>query len=386
MIHIFHSDMVGAPVLSGVAGSLVAVLDACLVDGWGATAVDNLVISGGVATVTRAGHAMTPGAVAEIANATTSGGSVNGNQKVLSASSSTYTFATGLPDQTATGSITHKLAPAGWQKAFGGATVGAYLSLDTAGTQRYLRVDDTGTTNARVVGYETMTDQDTGTGPFPTPVQLSGGAHWPKSYTASAVARGWTLIADSRAFYLLLKYYDVVTYAVVVSFGDFASNKAADAHACLLTGSQVDISANTPNAAGAMYADLSYGAASQGSWASRGVSGVGSSQPIFRVGGMSGTSGVTSFLSGASALLMAYPNPANNGLYLAPFNLMEGAGTVCFRGVLAGAYFCPMNLGASAFATGSEITGVSGLDGKTLTALNTGAGAIFVDLTGPWAR
>ena len=31
----FHSELPGAPVLSGTAGSRIAVLDACLVNGWG---------------------------------------------------------------------------------------------------------------------------------------------------------------------------------------------------------------------------------------------------------------------------------------------------------------------------------------------------------------
>ena len=39
-VKFYNSSMPGAPVLSGSAGAMLAVLQACLVDGWGAAAVD----------------------------------------------------------------------------------------------------------------------------------------------------------------------------------------------------------------------------------------------------------------------------------------------------------------------------------------------------------
>ena len=55
MIFTFDSSQVGAPVLSGSAGALRAVIKACLVDGFGAGAVATLTVSGGIATATYAG-------------------------------------------------------------------------------------------------------------------------------------------------------------------------------------------------------------------------------------------------------------------------------------------------------------------------------------------
>ena len=48
----FHSSQVGAPVMSqgGAAGLLIALLDACLVDGFGLKTVDSIVVASGVAT------------------------------------------------------------------------------------------------------------------------------------------------------------------------------------------------------------------------------------------------------------------------------------------------------------------------------------------------
>ena len=47
-----HESMRGAPVLNGVAGSLIGLLDTFLVNGWGLATANSLSVSGGVATLT----------------------------------------------------------------------------------------------------------------------------------------------------------------------------------------------------------------------------------------------------------------------------------------------------------------------------------------------
>jgi len=44
-VKVFHSGMTGAPSLSGTAGALIAVLDALLINGFGANNLDSLVIA-----------------------------------------------------------------------------------------------------------------------------------------------------------------------------------------------------------------------------------------------------------------------------------------------------------------------------------------------------
>jgi hypothetical protein len=44
--------MAGAPAIGGTVGSLIGALDAFLVNGWGAKAVDSAVISNGVCRLT----------------------------------------------------------------------------------------------------------------------------------------------------------------------------------------------------------------------------------------------------------------------------------------------------------------------------------------------
>jgi hypothetical protein len=193
--------MQGAPDLSGTAGSLVTVLDAVLVDGFGTLTLDSLSVSGGIATATYStGFSYKQWSVVEIAGATPSG--LNGRKRLLTASGTTVTFdATGISDQTATGTITIKIPSAGWTIAYTGTNLRSYRLDNTFGTGCYLRVDDTGTTAARVVGYQAMTDINTGTDPFPTNAQISGGGYWVKSSTANSTERAWIIVADDRGVY-----------------------------------------------------------------------------------------------------------------------------------------------------------------------------------------
>jgi hypothetical protein len=232
----FHSGLTGAPVLSGTAGSLVAVLDACLVNGFAVSAVASLVVASNIATATiSGGHSAEVGSVVLVSGATPSG--LNSEKKVLSvgAGNTTLTFdAPGISDQTASGTISLKLAGAGWSKEFTGTNLAAYKSNNVAGTGCRLRVDDTAGKTARVVGYETMTAISTGSGPFPTSTQRSGGSWWTKSTVADGSSRTWTLVADDRMFYLITGYHP--TYpagGAFMGFGDFLrSSRATPGAAC----------------------------------------------------------------------------------------------------------------------------------------------------------
>lgn len=195
-----HNDMRGAPVLSGTAGTLVSMIDACLLTGFGQVTLTSLVVAGGVATATvSAGDTFEEGAVVLVDGATPAG--LNGEQRVLSSTSTTFTFATTAPDGTATGTITAKYAPVGgWEKSFSGTNKAVYRSIDPQANGHYLRVDDAGATVARVRGYESMSDVDTGVAPFPTDAQISDGGYWYKRGSASSSAVRWALHGDARYF------------------------------------------------------------------------------------------------------------------------------------------------------------------------------------------
>jgi hypothetical protein len=133
--------------------------------------VASLVVASNIATATiSGGHSAEVGSVVLVSGATPSG--LNSEKKVLSvgAGNTTLTFdAPGISDQTASGTISLKLAGAGWSKEFTGTNLAAYKSNNVAGhglpaagrryrgqdrTRRRLRDDDRHQYRQRAVSDE----------------------------------------------------------------------------------------------------------------------------------------------------------------------------------------------------------------------------------------
>ena len=386
MIFTFDSSQVGAPVLSGSAGALRAVIKACLVDGFGAGPVATLTVSGGIATATYAGaHPFKVGYVAQFAGATPAG--LNGNKVILSATGTSVTFAApGVPDGAATGTITSKAAPAGWQELFAGAlaNVIALKPSVVEATGCVLRVDDTGTINARVRAYEAMSDISTGVGMTPLESQAAGGLWWPKSATANATARAWILVADARGFYLAVAPAGGDRYTLLFA-GDIASLKSGDAYGYLLTGNQGDQTNASSVPDGCV--GYSHRSARTGAYLVRGYTAIGQSTAAQRLGAHHNGSTADVYAGTAGYSLGAYPNGANNGLLTGALEL-HAAG-LC--GTLPGLLHPVQDCGTS-FATGATVDGTDDLAGRRLLAIRTGppaggtVGTVFIDTTGNWGR
>lgn len=386
MIFTFDSSQVGAPVLSGSAGALRAVIKACLVDGFGAGPVATLTVSGGIATATYAGaHPFKVGYVAQFAGATPAG--LNGNKVILSATGTSVTFAApGVPDGAATGTITSKAAPAGWQELFAGAlaNVIALKPSVVEATGCVLRVDDRGTINARVRAYEAMSDISTGVGMTPLESQAAGGLWWPKSATANATARAWILVADARGFYLAVAPAGGDRYTLLFA-GDIASLKSGDAYGYLLTGNQGDQTNASSVPDGCV--GYSHRSARTGAYLVRGYTAIGQSTAAQRLGAHHNGSTADVYAGTAGYSLGAYPNGANNGLLTGALEL-HAAG---LRGTLPGLLHPVQDCGTS-FATGATVDGTDDLAGRRLLAIRTGppaggtVGTVFIDTTGNWGR
>ena len=386
MIFTFDSSQPGAPVLSGTAGALRTLLKACLVDGFGAGAVATLTVSGGIATATYAGaHPFKVGYVAQFAGATPAG--LNGNKVILSVTGTSVTFAApGVPDGAATGTITSKAAPAGWQELFAGAltNVIALKPSVVEATGCVLRVDDTGTINARVRAYEAMSDISTGVGMTPLESQAAGGLWWPKSATANATARAWILVADARGFYLAVAPAGGDRYTLLFA-GDIASLKSGDAYGYLLTGNQADqtnVSSVPDGCVG-----YSHRSARTGAYLVRAYTAIGQSTAAQRLGAHHNGSTADAYAGTAGYSLGTYPNGPNNGLMTGPLELHA----LGIRGTLPGLLHPVQDCG-NAFATGAIVGGTGDLAGRRLMAIRTGppasgtVGTVFIDVTGPWAR
>jgi hypothetical protein len=389
-VKFLHSAMTGAPTITGAVGCIVSLLDACLVNGFGTGTVDSIVVSNNLATVTRAaGHPMEVGAVALIAGATPTG--LNGEKKVLSVTTTTYTFeATGISNQTATGTITHKLAPLGWGKPFSSTNIGVYRSNNIQGTQAYLRVNDShsgdGSTNqnAGVRGYESMTDVSTGTGMFPTLAQSSVTAsNWAKDFDNGTTPREWVIVGDDRMFYFWHIHRgnpasaNDRAFSHTNYFGDFISFKSPDPFGCTLN------YGNAPSADEQSYGmSLPYsdGGVSNTHCIARSPTGIGSSSIAIRR---------MSFLQISNQLVWSgytsggqFPNTSDFGLNLYPAFILDSS-PYNIRGRYPGVYFTDQPISA-VFAHREYVTGVNALPGKTLRVIYNNRTTWFVDTTGPW--
>lgn len=375
----FDSTMTGAPSLNGTAGSLIGVLDACLQDGFNSITLDSLAIADNVATATySSGHGFTmqgtAGPVILIAGATPSG--LNGEWRVTVTSTTQFTFATsGISNQTATGTITAKRAPLGWTKEFSDTNKAVYLPSILC-VPCYLRVDDTIGQYAWGRGYETVSDIDTGTGPFPTAAQLTNGVMYPKSTTGNSTSRPWWLIGDHGIIYFGLAWHATYpTYYDPMCFGDINSLKSGDTYSSLITGSP---NSNLPSYIGAENKFAEFGKYTEiqaGKYLARSYTQLGSSVAA----GMIGDACISNQI-GRSGL--EYPHPVDNGLLFAPIGVCHSS--VVRSRAMPGIYQ-PLH---SSFLPLTEITDIPDIPGRIfavvpLTNQGSETQAIF-DLTGPW--
>ncbi len=382
-VNFSHNLQSGSPTLNGTAGSLIGVLDAALVSGFGLQTATITVASGVATLTTPLAHPFEVAQIVLVAGADNT--ALNGRKRVLTRTTTGITFAAaGVADGAATGSINVKVAPAGWAKEFSGTNKAVYRAPASAdGCRLYLRVDDTFGRNARVVGYESMTDVDTGEWPFPTSTQLSGGGWWPKSNSADSNARAWTVIADDRGFYLHMGTGNAAgDSGSVWGFGDFYSYKSGDAYAGMLA----SVGNDQSGSGGAEGSALELVSISHYLRCARSFTGLAGAivlrktPEFFRNGNEVSGNGY--------GIVTTYPNGPNNGLILSRIALSEDG--ICLRGNTRGAYITPQNCHAS-FMRNTVIDGAGDMAGRKLLAVKCGSpagtssqGVMFFDVTGPW--
>lgn len=387
----YHSAMVGAPALNGAAGSLIGLLDACLINGFDLKAVTSLVVAGGIATLSFSGsHSATVDSVVLVSGSSIA--ALNGEQKVTSISAGIVRFATAEANATATGTIDFKMAPAGyWVKEFAGTNLAVYRSTDPAGTGMRLRVNDTGTTTARVIGYEQMTDVNTGTGSFPTEAQRAGGGYWPKSAIANTVATTWCLFADPRMFTIFIGPQSSVaaesTHGFTHGFGDgIPFRPGGDPFMCFLSYSASATSVS--NSDGALDGN---GQNLQRAFP-RAYTGLGEST----LHALLPYTGNPALASGLDTFFGGFPSLVDGGLRITKRYFATAASQQPPRGDLPGLYFVAQNATSDSFKIHNVINGSGNLSGRRLFAVPTTGGSAnavpsitatgvsFIDVTGPW--
>lgn len=385
MIYQFDSGQPGAPTMSDASGTMATVLRACLIDGFGAGPVASMSVASGIATATYAStHPLRVGRVGRFAGALTP--ALNGDKVILSTTTQSVTFAApGVADGVVGGSITSRAAPAGWQELFAGALANTLVLKSGApeASGCVLRISDTLTTSTRVVGYESMSDINTGVGRFPAEAQQAGGAYWWKSNGDSGV-RGWRIFADERALLFWAATGPNQSKGVIHTFGDIVSAKSGDAWGCVVNGL-----GSVPNTSNSQSGCVGYGnavsAVDAGLVIARSYLGVGGSQLAKKVAAHNLSAGYSG-TSGYNPNGMLYPNGADNSLRVSPVEVFANGG---IRGQLAGVMHSPQLL--DGFSTGDIVQGTGEYLGRSFCALAVGApgatsapGVAFVDITGPW--
>ncbi len=262
---------------------------------------------------------------------------------------------------------------AGWAREFNGTNKSVFRAA--TGNRLRLRVDDTGSQEARVVGYETMSDVDTGTNPFPTAAQVSGGMYVRKSDTADATVRSWYMIATGTMFHLFIDTgapsADPATAGTAarssgMTFGEFNSFKAGDTYNTVII-AQVNTGTSVARQ-GAVNAGTSF-IAITGHYVARNAAAVVGSITASKCYAMLSHHGDQSTIgSGSAGATPAYPDNVSGGLLLTPILIEEANGSSpAIRGLLPGLW-APVHINpANHFDT---LSGSGGTAGKTFRLFN----------------
>lgn len=409
-IKFFSSSHFGAPTMNGNVGQMLGVLDACLIVGYNLKTLDSLTFAAGIATATiSATHGYDKDAVVLIAGAAQS--EYNGEQSITVLSTTVFTFpVTGTPVSPATGAITAKVAPLGWEKAFTGTNLAAYRSLNVTSNKLFLRVDDNNVARTDVWGAETMSDINTGTGVFPftgSPTAFTPYMRWRKQGASADTVntnKDWVLVGNDKTFFFLPIHSLVSTNNMrsVWGFGDFPSYKPGDAYNTLIAGpvSTTFVTATATDADGNYPGSTSNAVTSypqsftpglfQQMYAARNWTGTGSFCDLRKSSVTVGGSG--SLMSGSETGL-GYPNPSDYSLIILPaYAVDKPVGMAAsLRGLIPG-----LNYVANDYPSIADRTVMQSIAGPTTKKflllkvpqnganIANGPGLMAVDLTGPW--
>ncbi len=218
----YRSTDDNAPVLDGQAGSLLGLFLAILTDGYNfhSIGVGDMTSSGGTTVSVAAPlHGLRTGQVIRVVGEDTGEYNVIATE-VTVVDPNNYEYEVSLPPSyspaTSATSIDVVVAPISstWTTPFSAANEATFDS----GVVAYA-LDDTGTTNARIRGFLTVSAsgvaEASGTEPFPLDADVSGGLYIMKSATANGTVRPWHVFSDGNYVHLIIE----VSAGVHVRYG-----------------------------------------------------------------------------------------------------------------------------------------------------------------------
>lgn len=391
----YSSKMEGAPLLSsGVAGSahttnpgsLIALLKAVLVTGFGIKSVSSLVYSSAAQTITAtvaAGHKYLADQIVEISGANESG--FNGEFRVLSTTSTTVVM--GLDNGTpaaasATGTLSMNIPSLGWGVEFEDAVNYKIIfkRTDPLSTPIRLFVDNSAytgwNTNSGFLAKVAMIEGPTDITTFSTVYQH----YWPCSH--SYALPEWQIVGDSRLFYFMPTFANSKARGVYY-FGDINTITPGDNYHCLLGThyTSAEGSASYWNTAGyAPYTNFAVFADTNHKWFARAYH-----QQL---------GNVSAYWRGLNPYMgegVPFPNPADNGFYVStePVPVFD---SLALRGFLPGvivpyssmASYDAVNISNMPSLPNSKIRFLMVAKNASTTASSLTSRMIGFDIKGPW--
>ena len=344
------SDIQGPGLLFGTTGSLISVLDACLVNGYG----------------TGSYNKPAAGWTKPFPNVTASAG-------------------TGIN----TASLACYKQPSGSQFTLfiNDYCAGTGLGREAWACGYELLSSLTGSGGLGVY-YTASNGNGTGYGQFPNSSQLLTYGHvtWRKSSTTDTTnGRTWIIAADAYTMYMWVLTGDTTGYYVHFGFGDFyALRGPSDNWRCFIYGKTTEaVAAPSPGvndysdvmvdgaSTGATLANT-LGTAMGGHYVARNMGGTGGSAGFSRKG--DGTIAIGSFYATAPysspiAGTLACPNPADNSLYVSPLWVFDPL-NYSLRGRFRGLY--QPGHASSNFSDGQTIQGSGDYSGKSFYVVRPG--------------
>ena len=366
-VKVFSSSQISSPVLNGLAGTLDAVLYACLVTGFNTKTISSLVVTNQVGLVTTsADHGYSASDIISISGA---------NESIFNAefeirtivSATSFTIKVPVANTSATGTISCKIAPLGWTRVFTGTNKSVYRP--SVGNKFYLRVDDSNLQYTIATIYETMTGVDAGT-------NSAGPVYWKKSNISTNAVREWYLIGNDRTFYLFIPWNSSSsTHCSGYGFGDFNSIKAVDLYSTFLIGHNTTAPSYPEYNINFNYITYSTNYAT-GQFLIRSYTDVVGSCLFFKISQPSGQMGYATGIN--------YPNLADLGIHLYPVDIIESS-ALTLRGQLPGLYV-PLESTNGAFASNNRTIKINNrvFLAIKLAVYSVSTGNCFIDITGPW--
>jgi hypothetical protein len=380
-VWIFRSSQTGLAGIQGSGlGTLIAALDACLVNGVNSSSTGwTASWAGGVATYVKTGHNMPvgPGLVLTISGFSPAG--YNGTAvQCVATDANTITRSIADPSGTpATGTATVLRSPltisgAAWTKSHSGTNLATYRQPTSGANGFYLAVSDDAAQNSRIRGFETASAagpaDGSGTAGFPSLAQLTGGGYQFRSNTNDTTARPWILVSNGKIIYFFNQQTSTAGVGNGFIFGDITTYKGSDLHHSLMT---CDIAASATTTAVRLFNCNVALAATSGHWLCRSYTGTGGAVTAGKHGNAAFMNGATEVGAGG----FTYPIGVEGGMMLTPLWISET--TLGLRGHLPGLWSA---CHARPLTHGDTFTGATGtpLEGKSFEVFNGGSAAQLI--------